>query len=66
MVSVMLTCGMQVANAICGHHGNAANAVQDLLTAFVDYIVERKTVVLEELAADFRLRVQVQLLEGSR
>lgn len=35
--------------------------VQGLLGAFVDYIKERKTVGLEELAAEFGLRVQVSL-----
>ena len=30
-----------------------------MLEAFVDYIVESKTVMLEDLAAEFGLRVQV-------
>lgn len=30
---------------------------QDLLQAFVEFIVERKTVSLEDLAAEFGLRV---------
>lgn len=32
---------------------------QGLLAAFVDYIQTRKTVKLDELAADFGLRIQV-------
>lgn len=32
---------------------------QAMLEAFVDYIVESKTVMLEDLAAEFGLRVQV-------
>lgn len=36
--------------------------VQGLLAAFVDYIKQRKTVGLEELAAEFGLRVQVRRL----
>ncbi len=33
--------------------------VQGMLGAFVDFIKERKTVALEDLAAQFGLRVQV-------
>lgn len=33
--------------------------MQGLLQAFIDYIVERKTVHLEDLASEFGLRVQV-------
>ena len=33
--------------------------LQGLLSAFVEYIKDRKTVVLEDLAAHFSLRVQV-------
>ena len=33
--------------------------VQGMMGAFVDFIKERKTVALEELAAEFGLRVQV-------
>ena len=33
--------------------------VQGMLGAFVDFIKERKTVALEDLAAEFGLRVQV-------
>ncbi len=33
--------------------------VQGLLVAFVNFIKERKTVALEDLAAEFGLRVQV-------
>ena len=36
--------------------------VQGLLGAFVDYIKERKTVALEDLAAEFGLRVQASLM----
>ena len=35
--------------------------MQGLLQAFIDYIVERKTVHLEDLASEFGLRVQVTL-----
>ena len=35
--------------------------LQGMLQAFVEYIKDRKTVVLEELAAHFSLRVQVTL-----
>ena len=40
--------------------------VQGLLAAFVDYIKQRKTVALEELAAEFGLRVQVRLLSSGK
>ena len=33
--------------------------LQGLMQAFVEYIKERKTVVLEDLAAEFGMRVQV-------
>ena len=39
-----------------------AVGVQDLLSSFVEYIKERKTVALEDLAADFGLRVQASTL----
>ncbi len=42
----MMTCG-------------ACVRVQGMLGAFVDFIKERKTVALEDLAAEFGLRVQV-------
>ena len=40
----------------------SGDAVQGLLGAFVDYIKERKTVALEDLAAEFGLRVQASLM----
>ena len=40
--------------------------LQGLLTAFVDHIKDRKTVVLEDLAAHFGLRVQVETTSGQR
>ncbi len=43
---MMMTCG-------------ACVRVQGMLGAFVDFIKERKTVALEDLAAEFGLRVQV-------
>lgn len=33
--------------------------LQGLLQAFIDYIIERKTVHLEDLASEFGMRVQV-------
>ena len=36
---------------------------QGLLQAFVEHVKERKSVVLEDLAADFSMRVQVALHE---
>ena len=51
---------LQVSGDICLSTVEAD--LQGLLQAFVDYIRERKTVVLEDLAADFGLRVQVLLL----
>ena len=39
---------------------NKCHGWQGLLQAFVEHVKERKTVVLEELAAHFGLRVQVQ------
>ena len=39
--------------------------VQGMLGAFVEFIKERKTVALEELAAEFGLRVQVCCLVHS-
>lgn len=48
---------LQVCSAVC--------AVQGLLGQFVDYIKERKSVALEDLAAQFGLRVQVQQLSMS-
>ena len=38
---------------------NSSSCCQGMLTAFVEYIKDRKTVVLEDLAAHFNLRVQV-------
>lgn len=37
----------------------SSGILQGLLSAFVEYIKDRKTVVLEDLAAHFSLRVQV-------
>lgn len=39
--------------------GLTQTALQGVLSAFVAYIEETKTVVLEDLAADFNMRVQV-------
>ena len=39
--------------------GGCACVSQGLLQAFIDFIVERKVVHLEELASEFGLKVQV-------
>ena len=43
----------------CGGCQKGLLGAQAMLEAFVDFIVESKTVMLEELAAEFGLRVQV-------
>lgn len=44
---------------LCAAGATVLMCVQGQLGAFVDFIKERKTVALEDLAAEFGLRVQV-------
>ncbi len=43
-----------------GVEGMSIATLQGLLQAFIDFIVERKSVQLEELASEFGLKVQAR------